>query len=254
MPQLISRKVTPWLKRLYRPMSPSCPWRRRIRCRIGDQLRAVRSLIDGFQELLDAGGPVTRLVLGPKWLLPTVVLIASPQGARDILGRTDEVADRGQDRTTAIQLRHADGRQPARPAARALAAAAARAAADVHQTAASALRRAHGRGRADASSTVGATVPRRPRHRMPQADAAGARPLGARARPRRPRRRDRPTLRPPLAWIADRAARPVNLPQWVPTPASARPAAATTTLHRLAAEILQAVRDDPTGTRRWCAP
>ena len=59
------------------------------------QLRAVRSYIDGIQELLDAGGPVTRLVLGPKWLLPTAVLIASPQGARDVLGRTDEIADRG---------------------------------------------------------------------------------------------------------------------------------------------------------------
>jgi hypothetical protein len=27
------------------------------------QLTAVRSLIDGFQQLLDAGGPVTRIVL-----------------------------------------------------------------------------------------------------------------------------------------------------------------------------------------------
>ena len=34
------------------------------------QLRAVRSFIDGFQQLLDAGGPVTRLVLRPKWLFP----------------------------------------------------------------------------------------------------------------------------------------------------------------------------------------
>src|SRR3984957_11472563 len=59
------------------------------------QLRAVRSLIDGFQQLLDAGGPVTRIVLGPKWLIPPAVLIASPQGARDVLGRTDEIADRG---------------------------------------------------------------------------------------------------------------------------------------------------------------
>ena len=60
------------------------------------QLKAVRSYIDGIQALLDAGGPITRLVLGPKWLLPNVVLIATPQGARDLLGRTDEVADRGQ--------------------------------------------------------------------------------------------------------------------------------------------------------------
>src|ERR1700756_5154119 len=32
------------------------------------QLTAVRSFIDGFQQLLDAGGPVTRLALGPTWL------------------------------------------------------------------------------------------------------------------------------------------------------------------------------------------
>src|ERR1700744_6625519 len=69
-----------------------------------DQLRAVRSFIDGHQELLDAGGPVTRIVLGPKWLFPQAVLIASPQGARDVLGRTDEIADRG-GTTTAVKLR-----------------------------------------------------------------------------------------------------------------------------------------------------
>ena len=62
------------------------------------QRKAVRSFIEGHQDLLDVGGPVTRLVLAPKWLLPNVLLIASPQGARDLLGRTDEIADRG--RTT----------------------------------------------------------------------------------------------------------------------------------------------------------
>jgi cytochrome P450 len=63
------------------------------------QVKAIRSFIDGMHALVDAGGPVTRIVLGPKWLLPNVVLIASPQGARDVLGRTDEVSDRGGDRT-----------------------------------------------------------------------------------------------------------------------------------------------------------
>src|ERR1700756_6043827 len=72
------------------------------------QLRAVRSLIDGLQELLDAGGPVTRIVLGPKWLFPTAVLIASPQGARDVLGRTDEIADRG-GVTSTVQMRRLMG-------------------------------------------------------------------------------------------------------------------------------------------------
>ena len=72
------------------PRNPLPYWR---------QLKAVRSYIDGLQALLDADGPITRMVLGPKWLLPNVVLIASPQGARDLLGRTDEVADRGRART-----------------------------------------------------------------------------------------------------------------------------------------------------------
>jgi len=59
------------------------------------QLKAVRSFVDGFQAIVHAGGPITRIVLGPRWLFPNVVLIASPQGARDLLGRSDEVADRG---------------------------------------------------------------------------------------------------------------------------------------------------------------
>ena len=63
------------------------------------QLKAVRSYIDGIQALLDAGGPINRLVLAPKWLLPNVVVIATPQGARDLLGRSDEVADRGRTRS-----------------------------------------------------------------------------------------------------------------------------------------------------------
>jgi cytochrome P450 len=68
------------------------------------QLKAVRSFIDGLQEIVDAGGPITRLVLAPKWLLPNVVVISSPQGARDLLGRNDEIADRGRARTM-VELR-----------------------------------------------------------------------------------------------------------------------------------------------------
>ena len=45
------------------------------------QLRAVRSCIDGFSNCSMPGGPVTRLVLRLKWLFPTMVLIASPLAA-----------------------------------------------------------------------------------------------------------------------------------------------------------------------------
>jgi cytochrome P450 len=54
-----------------------------------------------------------------------------------------------------------------------------------------------------------------------------------------------PALRCALSWIADRALRPVNLPQWAPTPGQQRARRANATLHQLAAEILAAVRADP---------
>jgi cytochrome P450 len=54
-----------------------------------------------------------------------------------------------------------------------------------------------------------------------------------------------PALRTALTWVADRATRPINLPQWVPTPGQQRARRANATLHRLAAEILAAVRADP---------
>ena len=52
-------------------------------------------------------------------------------------------------------------------------------------------------------------------------------------------------LRASLTWVADRAARPVNLPRWLPTRSQRAARRANDTLHRLAAEILHAVRVDP---------
>ncbi|MGB8793789.1 MAG: cytochrome P450, partial [Mycobacterium sp.] len=220
------------------PLAPKNPLRYR------HQLRALRSLIDGHQELLDAGGPVTRMVLGPKWLFPTAVLIASPQGARDVLGRTDEIADRG-GVTSTIQMRRLMGgnlldlpHHEWLPRRRALQpmftkqrvpryaghmAAAAQALVDGWRddmtvdldTECRALTlRALGR------SVLGLDLDAR-------ADTVG------------------PALRTALSWIADRALRPVNLPQWVPTPGQQRARRANATLHQLAAEILAAVRADP---------
>jgi cytochrome P450 len=220
------------------PLAPKNPLRYR------HQLRALRSLIDGHQELLDAGGPVTRMVLGPKWLFPAAVLIASPQGARDVLGRTDEIADRG-GVTSTVQMRRLMGgnlldlpHHEWLPRRRALQpmftkqrvpryaghmAAAAQALVDGWRddvtvdldTECRALTlRALGR------SVLGLDLDAR-------ADTVG------------------PALRTALSWIIDRAVRPVNLPQWVPTPGQQRARRANATLHQLAAEILAAVRADP---------
>ena len=208
------------------------------------QLRAVRSLIDGFQELFDAGGPITRMVLGPKWLFPTAVLVASPQGARDVLGRTDEIADRG-GATTSIQIRRLMGgnllvlpHHQWLPRRRTL----------QPMFTKQHVPRYSGHMAAAAQTVVdgwcdGATVDLDTQCRVLSLRALGRSVLGldldARA--------DTvgPALRTALSWVADRGTRPVNLPQWVPTPGQRRARRANATLHRLAAEILAAVRADP---------
>lgn len=217
------------------PMSP-LPFRR--------QLKALRSMVDGQAELLRAGGPITRIKLGPKAVAPTVVLLASPQGARDVLGRTDEVADRGRT-TSMIQMRRLMGgnlldlpherwvprRRSLQPMftkrhvpryAGHMAAAA--------QTIADSWRdgdvvdldiesrkltlRALGR------SVLGLDLDER-------AESVG------------------PSLRTALGWVSDRAVRPINLPQWVPTAGQRRARAANRRLQQLAVEILAAVRAEP---------
>jgi cytochrome P450 len=209
------------------------------------QLRAARSLIDGFQEILDAGGPITRMVLGPKWLAPTVVLIASPQGARDVLGRSDEIADRG-GTTTAIQMQRLMGgnllvlphhqwlprRRTLQPMFTKLR-----------------VRRYAGHMAAAAQTLVdgwrtGATLDLDIECRALTLRALGRSVLGVDL----DARADAigPALRTALTWVADRGIRPVNLPQWVPTPGQRRARRANATLHQLAAEILAAVRTDPT--------
>lgn len=209
------------------------------------QLRAVRSLIDGFQQLLDAGGPVTRIVLGPKWLFPTAVLIATPQGARDVLGRTDEIADRG-GTTTTIQMYQLMGgnlldlpHHQWLPRRRTL----------QPMFTKQQVPRYAGHMAAAAQTVVdswcdGATVDLDTECRALTLRALGRSVLGldldAKA--------DTvgPALRTALTWVADRATRPVNLPQWLPTPGQQRARRASAALHQLAAEILAAVQADPT--------
>ena len=58
------------------------------------QLRCLRAFHTGEEMLRDAGGPVTRLELAPKWLMPPVVLATSPRGGRDILAQSDAIVER----------------------------------------------------------------------------------------------------------------------------------------------------------------
>jgi cytochrome P450 len=208
------------------------------------QIKALRDFIDGFQALLDAGGPITRMALAPKWLLPTVVLIASPQGARDLLSRTDDVADRGRARPM-VEMRALMGgnllnlphehwlprrralqpiltkRQVPRYAGHVAAAAQQvidgwrdGAFVDLDNECRNLTLRTLGR------SVFGVDLDHR-------ADEMGG------------------ALRVSMQWVADRVTRPVNAPRWLPTRGQRAARRSNDTLHRLAAEILHAVRADP---------
>src|ERR1700739_4216537 len=203
------------------PKNPLPFWRR---------LKALRSYIDGFQELLDAGGPVTRVVLAPKWLLPNVVLVASPQGARDLLGRTDEIADRGRVRTM-VEMRALMGgnlldlpHERWLPRRRAL----------QPMFTKQHVSRYAGHMAAAAQGVVdgwcdGAFVDLDTECRKLTLRALGRSVLGQDL----DERADEIgwALRASLAWGADRAARPGNLPRWLPTRGQRAASRANDVLH-----------------------
>ena len=207
------------------------------------QVRAIRTFHTGLETLRDAGGPVTRLKLAPKWLMPPVVVATSPQGARDILGRSG-----GHIEKTRVhqEMRHLLGmnlfdltHEPWLPRRRAL------------QPLFTKQRiREFAGDMAQAAQTVadswvdGTEVDLDTECRRLTLRALGRSVLGldlddhsdAIAEP----------LRVSLEYIADRAVRPLRAPSWLPTPARRRARTASATLHRLADEILQACRADPT--------
>jgi cytochrome P450 len=59
-------------------------------------IKAARVLHTGLVKLREAGGPVSRVVVVPKFVAPPVVLVTSPNGIRDVLGRTDGLTERCQ--------------------------------------------------------------------------------------------------------------------------------------------------------------
>ncbi len=207
------------------------------------QLKALRSYIDGIQALVDAGGPISRLVLGPKWWIPNVVLIASPQGAHDLLGRSDEVADRGRTRLL-IELRKLMGgnlfdfpHEKWLPRRRAL-----QPMFTKRQVARYAGHMAAAAGGVSRSWRDGALVDLDAECRRLTLRALGRSVLGTDL----DERADEVgvALRDALTWVANRALRPVNPPRWLPTKGQRAARRGNASLHRLAIEILQAVRAD----------
>jgi hypothetical protein len=68
---------------------------RRRETRFRQRLAAARRFDIGPEKLRDVGGPVTRNVLAPRWIMPPLLFFSSPQGAHDVLGRNDAFGERG---------------------------------------------------------------------------------------------------------------------------------------------------------------
>jgi cytochrome P450 len=56
--------------------------------------KLVRRLDTGQEVIRDAGGPITRIAFGPKWLFPPIVAVMSPNAMRDVLSRSDASSER----------------------------------------------------------------------------------------------------------------------------------------------------------------
>ena len=206
------------------------------------QLAVIRRFDSGPEVLRDAGGPVTRLRLGPPSLVPQVVVATSPQAARDILTHSPEKLER-----TSVhdEIRNLLGpnlfdlryRQwlPRRRVLQPIFTKQ-----SVHQ---------FGGHMAEIAEAVahrwsdGARIDLDTEARRVTLGALGRSVLGldlesqtdAVAEP----------VRTAISYTADRGANPFHAPRWLPTPARRRARAASAALHGLAGEILQACRTDP---------
>ena len=219
------------------PLAPCNPlpyWQR---------MRAARRFDTGPEILRDFGGPVTRNVLGPKWLMPPLVFVTSPRGARQVLGRTDGAAERAAT-PMSWELRRLMGdnllvvpQEDWLPRRRALqpvftkqhvprfAGHMADAAQEFAQCWCSAAE-------IDLDSACRALTLQALGRSVLGVDLGGRADVVADA------------LRTAVRWAAGRALRPVNAPWWLPTRGQRRARAASVALRTLAAEILQGCRAD----------
>ena len=221
------------------PLAPknSLPYWRRV--------VAIRQFDTGPELLRESGGPVTRIVLGPKWMVPPLVFVSSPQGAHDILARTDAFAERAAT-PVSVEIRRLMGDNllvvPHRewlPRRRALQPIftkhhVPRFAGHMAEVAEQLADRWAAGATVDLDADCRAMTLGALGHSILATDLADrAEVVGA-------------ALRVGGKWAADRALRPVNPPRWWPTHGQRKARAASASLRALAAEILRACRADPT--------
>jgi cytochrome P450 len=213
------------------------------RLSIRQLLRAVRNLDSGQEVLRDAGGTVTRIQFGPKWLFPPVVAVFSPSGIRDVLGRNDWASERCIVHEEVQQLAGDSlfvlANKPWLPRKRAL-----------QPVFTKPSVRNFGGHMSRAAQALCESWP-----------DSGEVDLDVDCRRVTMRSLGRSVLGLDLndredvianhmhvasSYTADRALRPVRSPKWLPTPARARARASVAELRKVTGDMLQACRADPT--------
>ena len=220
------------------PLAPKNPlpfWQR---------VKAAKRFDTGPEALRDAGGPVTRNVLGPNWLMPPLVFVTSPQGAREILGRTDDLAERGATPMSRelrrlsgdnlLVVAHADW-LPRRRALQPIFTKQRVPTFAGHMAEGAEQLSQQWRGRAEIDLDTAC--------RVLTLRALGRSVLGVEMGEKADVVGD--ALRSAVSWAAARAFRPVNSPHWLPTRGQRRARAAILALRELAAQILHQCRADP---------
>jgi cytochrome P450 len=206
-------------------------------------LSAARVLHTGLALLSEAGGPVTRFVPLPKLFAPALVLVTSPNGVRDVLGRADGLTERCQihqevrnvagDNLFVLPNREwASRRRALQPVFT--------------------KRNVDGFGRhmTEAAQTVADHW-----REVGEVDLdAECRRLAMRSLGRSILGVDvnefgneiAQNMHVASAYATDRALRPIRAPRWLPTPSRRRARSAVATMRQVTMDILQACRADPT--------
>jgi cytochrome P450 len=211
-------------------------------------LEATREFNTGGEVLSAAGGPVTRIQFGPKWLYPPLVLVTSPEGIGDLLARNHVFGERC---IVHDEVRHLAGdslwvlpNERWLPRKRAL-----QPVFTNHN-----VRRFGGHMSHAAKAIVdewrssgletGLDVDLDLACRRLTMQSLGRSILGLDLNERGDEIAE--SMHVASSYAADRALRPVRTPRWLPTPRRRRARAAVATMLGVTDDILQACRADPT--------
>jgi cytochrome P450 len=206
-------------------------------------LSAARALHSGLPLLSEAGGPVTRFEPLPKFLAPALVLVTSPTGVRDVLGRADGLTERCQ---IHVEVRNVAGDNlfvlpnkewaPRRRTLQPVFTKQNVGSLGRHMTEAAHTSAEHWRevGEIDLDAECRRLAMR----------SLGRSILGIDVNEFG--NEIAQNMHVASAYATDRALRPMRAPRWLPTPQRRRARAGVATMKRATMEILRACRADPT--------